>query len=434
MARVALRTLTREIEDQIEHGQIDQAIANCRHILTFFPKHVDSYRLLGKAYMEVQRYGDAADVFQRVLSSVPEDFIAHLGMSIIQEDEGNLDEAIWHMERAFEIQPANAAVQGELRRLYGRRDGFEPPKVRLTSGALARMYVKGGLYPQAIAELRSALAEESQRPDLLILLAKAYYLSGQKVEAADTCNSLLSRLPYSLEGNRLLAEILRGSERANEAETYRQRVQALDPYSAHTSASAPNPEVVPDGAVTLERLEWRPGQPEGAPPSQPEWAASLGVNVEGLTPEKESLPDWLSSVSSSDQEAPASTEGDTGESSSAQPPQEVPEQPGLLDSASGLADSLGGAVSGAEGLGAAALGAIGLGAAGLAASGRKEDEEVPDWMREAGWEASKGEEEVSGPPVGEGELSQDEELAPAELRLATLHSPTRRHGNWQRCR
>ena len=118
--------------------------------LRLFPKHIATYRLLGKAYLEQQRFGDAADIFQRVLSSVPDDHVANIGLSIIREDEGNLDAAIWYMERALEAQPSNAAIKDELRRLYGRRDGIEPPKIRLTRGALARMYSRGGLYDQAI--------------------------------------------------------------------------------------------------------------------------------------------------------------------------------------------------------------------------------------------------------------------------------------------
>jgi len=75
MARISLKAYNREIESLIDRGQIDQAIAHCRHILKFYPKHIDTYRLLGKAYLESRRYGDAADILQRVLSSVPEDFV-----------------------------------------------------------------------------------------------------------------------------------------------------------------------------------------------------------------------------------------------------------------------------------------------------------------------------------------------------------------------
>jgi tetratricopeptide (TPR) repeat protein len=229
MSKTTLRTYNREIESLIEQNQFEQAIAHARHILQFFPKHIHTYRLLGKAYLESQRYGDAADVFQRVLSAIPDDFVSQVGMSIIREDEGNLDEAIWHMERAFEIQPANGAIQGELRRLYGRRDGMEPPKVRLTRGALARMYLKGELYQQAIAELRAALAEDPQRPDLLALLAQAYFMIGQRVEAADTCSALLKKTPYCLEANRILADILNDLQRRKHTASALKRLTRMQP-------------------------------------------------------------------------------------------------------------------------------------------------------------------------------------------------------------
>ncbi|RMF44455.1 MAG: hypothetical protein D6755_09105, partial [Anaerolineae bacterium] len=149
MARISLRAYNNEIEALITQENFDEAVAHCRHILSIFPKHVPTYRLLGKAYLESKRHTDALDIFQRLLSAVPDDFIAHLGMSIIREDEGNLNAAIWHMERAFELQPYNSAIQSELRRLYERRDGAAPVKARLTRGALARMYAKGNLYEQA---------------------------------------------------------------------------------------------------------------------------------------------------------------------------------------------------------------------------------------------------------------------------------------------
>jgi tetratricopeptide (TPR) repeat protein len=208
MTKLSLRAYNHKIEGLIESNRIDEAIAHCKHILKTYPKYVDTYRLLGKAYLESQRYGDAADVLQRVLSSAPDDFVAHLGMSIIREDEGNIDEAIYHMERAFEIQPANKAIQEELRRLHGKRQGIEPPKVRLTRGALARMYYKGELYQQAISELRAALGEDSQRLDLQLMLARVYHQAGQRAEAVDTAAALLRKLPYCMDANRIMVEAL----------------------------------------------------------------------------------------------------------------------------------------------------------------------------------------------------------------------------------
>ena len=214
MAKISLRNYNRLIENLIENGQQDEAIAHCRHILQTFSKYLEAYRLLGKAYLEAKRYNEAVDVFQRVLMSVPDDFVSHVGLSIIADDQSKLDEAIWHMERAFETQPSNAAIQGELQRLFGRRDGVEPPKIRLTRGALAHMYVQGELYTQAISEIRAVLANDPQRIDMQVLLAKVHYHMGQKADATDACSQLLRRYPYCLDANRIMVEILPSTQRA----------------------------------------------------------------------------------------------------------------------------------------------------------------------------------------------------------------------------
>lgn len=308
MARISLRAYNRDIETMIDQNQIDEAIAHCRHIFGRYPKHIATYRLMGKALLEVQRFGDASDVFHRVLSSVPDDFIAHLGMSIIREDEGNLDGAIWHMERAFEVQPSNAAVQDELRRLYRLRDGLTPQKIQLTRGALARMSAKSNLYSQAIAELRSALTDDPQRPDLQVVLAVMYAQTGARIEAIETCNALVSKLPYCWEANRILSELLPETERAKEAQEYKQRLSELDPYFAHLSAVATTVDLVPDSAVTLEKLEYQGEITSPQEPTQPAWATTLGVTLDEDSDLQEEAPEWLSPES---EETPMVEESET---------------------------------------------------------------------------------------------------------------------------
>src|SRR4030095_12352715 len=48
-----------------------------------------------------------SDIFSRVLAAEPNDFVSNVGMSIIRDEESKMDDAIWHMERAFETQPSN---------------------------------------------------------------------------------------------------------------------------------------------------------------------------------------------------------------------------------------------------------------------------------------------------------------------------------------
>lgn len=384
MAKIGLRAYTKEIDGLIDRGQYEHALAHCRYILKYFPKHTDTYRLMAKAYLESQRYGDASDVFQRVLSSIPDDFVSHLGMSIIREDEGNLDAAIWHMERAFEIQPANSAIQNELRRLYGRRDGIEPPKVRLTRGALARMYFKGELYPQAISELRGALSTDPQRPDLQLLLAKSYYRAGFKIEAADTCTALLKKLPYCIEANIILAEILEHSDRREEAQNYRKRAISLNPYLAQVNPKAPTPEQVPDNAIIIEKLDWTPDKGVVA---QPQWAESLGVSLETGEEGFKETPDWLTDLESAPPIIPESAESDLQKVSpfiadeGDELPFLIPEQDKEKTSPEDL---------------------------------------IPDWMKEAGWAPSSG--DITAAEMGY--TFETQELGPEEEQLAPAELPS----------
>ncbi len=288
MAKVSLRIYNREIESLIDQNQFDEAIAHCKHILKTFPKHLETYRLLGKTYLELKRYQDAAEIFQRVLLAVPDDFVSHVGMSIIRDDEEKLDEAIWHMERAYDRQSSNAAVQGELQRLYGRRDGAEP-KIRMTRGALAHMYVQGELYPQAIGEVRGVLADDPNRQDMQVLLALAYFRNGQKVEASEVCATLLRKYAYCLDANRILLEILPGTGRAENTQIHRQRVNEMDPYAAFVTASVFQSEAVPDAAVNLERLDYDPGQ---LLDSSSSWPASLESKALSSGTAHE-IPEWL---------------------------------------------------------------------------------------------------------------------------------------------
>jgi tetratricopeptide (TPR) repeat protein len=279
MAKVYLRIYDREIESLIDQGHLDEAIAHCRHILKTFPKHLDTYRLLGKAYLEAKRHNEAMDIFSRVLMSVPDDFVSHVGMSIISDDEDKLDDAIWHMERAFESQPSNADIQGELQRLYGQRDGVEPPRIRMTRGALAHMYMQGELYPQAISEIRAVLNQDSQRADMQVLLARAFFHAGQKADASDICAQLLKRYPYCFDANRIMIELLHDNESAEDTKAYRHRVNELDPYSAFAQESIFRSDGVPDGSINLEHLEYR-GQ---AVDLGQRWSSSIGI---GLTTPK----------------------------------------------------------------------------------------------------------------------------------------------------
>jgi predicted Zn-dependent protease len=150
------------------------------------------------------------------------------------------------------------------------------------------MYARGELYPQAIAETRAALAEDPQRLDLQVLLARLYYQADQKVEATEVCSSLLSKLPFCYEANLILTEILPGTSRADDSHKFQQRIYMLDPYAAFVT---PNGDPAPEQAVMVERFVWDSSLQTA---EKPEWARTVGVQWEET--EEEQLPDWLGAV------------------------------------------------------------------------------------------------------------------------------------------
>lgn len=286
MPKITLRAYNREIGGLIDRGLTDEAVAHCQYILQTYPKHLDTYRLLGKAYLEAHRHKEAIDLFQRVLAVVPDDFVTHVGMSIIRGEEGDLDAAIWHMERAFEVQPSNQAIQDELKHLYGKRDGQEPQKIRLTRGALCRMYARGNQNRQAIAEIKSILHETPDRPDLEVLLARMYYLSGMVNEAITLAQKILEKLPFCYDTNLLMVEILLSQGKMKEADFYHKKLVALDPYEETVLGSNLTVDQIPDDAIFIEKFFYdsqsHAGEGSGGEEAAPDWLANDMAGIADL--------------------------------------------------------------------------------------------------------------------------------------------------------
>lgn len=297
MPEVALQEYLQEINLLIEESHQGEAIGQCRNILRQFPRHVETYRLLGKALLEQGDLVAASDVFQRVLSADPEDFVAHAGLAIIHKEDGRLTDAVWHMQRGFEVEPYNGAIRETLQDLIGRRDGLPPENVTLTRGALARLYVRGELYAHAVSDLRQLLEEEPDRMDLHILLAEALWRDGQRIDAADECARILERLPYCIKANAILAEVWLVTDRVEEAQAYLRRVFEMVLPTA-TSLRQDSPVAIvfrTDGSPTLpDRImveRTAPGVGAGGLEDATDWVQDIDFGEELALEDVE--PDWL---------------------------------------------------------------------------------------------------------------------------------------------
>lgn len=285
MTTIALRKYNELINSMIDQEKYQEAISHCTTILNSYPKCIDTYQSLGRALLENRQFEEAENVFSKILSVFPEDFSAHAALSEINEENRELDRAIWHMERAFETQPSNLNIQEEMRRLVGRRDGTPPAKVRLTRGALIRMYAKGDLYQQAIAETLSALEADPDRTDLKVLLARFYHATGANSEAASTCSEILSTVPYCYEANRIMFDLSTQSNEIKFDPIYHERLSELDPYYRFVEDGKQDVNLISDEKVILEIVDFVPGQEDTS--AEPDWAQKIGLSWQDTQDESE---------------------------------------------------------------------------------------------------------------------------------------------------
>ena len=278
---ITLRAYLDELEHLLDARSPTEVISHCRHVLQHYPRNVDAYRLLGRALLErgerddvAEHYDEALEMFQRVLSVLPNDSLAHLGVSQIFQEKGELERAIWHLERAYEQMPGNQALQEALRELYAQRSGTEvPSRLQLTRGALAHQYIRAQQYEQALVELRAALAETSDRLDLQVLLAEVLWTVGHPDDAAEQAAHILEDLPDCLEANRILARYWLEHERPSDAQAFLERIERVDPYEARRTlqpdTDAPDPN-------RLSRLDYGTQSQMAGSSETPDWVDELG--------------------------------------------------------------------------------------------------------------------------------------------------------------
>jgi len=258
VARVALQEYCDQARTLIDGQSYDEAIAICRHILRRYPKHIRTYQILGEACLEKGETDEAINVFSRLLDHAdPENFSAYAGLGIAYERKGLLDEAIWHMERAFELASNNEETRNALRRLYSARDGHEPERIRHTKAALARLYSRGGQYRQAIEEFRRLLAsEENQsRMDLRVSLIEPLWRDGRREQASEQARQVLQTAPDCLKAILLLGEILIEKGRHDEAAEVLAKARPLDPENKLAQALFGQSSPLPPQVVLIPQME-----------------------------------------------------------------------------------------------------------------------------------------------------------------------------------
>jgi tetratricopeptide (TPR) repeat protein len=201
--------LCQEARAGLAAGNGAGAAAAARRALELLPRGLDAQRLLGLALLAAGETRPALAAFQAALAGDPLDLVAQAGVAQAQEEIGGAASAEAEWLRAWELRPGQPQMEGRLQQARVAAgappapDGAEP--YPLTQAALARVYLRGGLFEHAVAEARAALGRQPERADLRLTLAEAFWRSGDVTSAAAVAEELLERLPDCAAANLLLA-------------------------------------------------------------------------------------------------------------------------------------------------------------------------------------------------------------------------------------
>lgn len=279
MAEISLREYQDKIKSLAADERFDEVIAHARHILKTQPKNLRAYELLGSALSAKGRWAEAANVLRRMLGAKPQDFETHLRLAQSYQRLEQYDRAIWHAERALDQMPNDGAATGLIRALYRQHRGEEIERLQITAGALAQQHIRGNLLVEALYTLDAALARNPERLDLQLLRARALWLDGQRMDAAESAVEILERLPYAIDANRIMTELWLAEQRPSDAQPYLKRIEELDPYLAHQLAAG---EPASEDLLQLDELDYSSISSREHAIVDPEWLSERGGEDSGL--------------------------------------------------------------------------------------------------------------------------------------------------------
>jgi tetratricopeptide (TPR) repeat protein len=225
MAQITLRDYLQNTEDAISSGRIDDAMANCQRMLSYFPDAIEAQRLLGEVYMAQGHLEEAQQTFDWILTNDPENVIAYCNRALISERTSDIDTALDCYQQAYELSRGNSHIRQEFNQLSAKAGQQE---FMFSRAGLARLYMRGDLLTQAIQEWEAVLNTSPDRLDARIGLLETYWRDGTNDKVEQLATQILEEIPTCLKALLLLAHVV-SAYNLERAKELIQRAETLDP-------------------------------------------------------------------------------------------------------------------------------------------------------------------------------------------------------------
>src|ERR1700687_5797988 len=103
MTQATLGEYLRKTEDDISSGRIDDAMASCQTVLTYFPEALEAQRLLGEVYLAQGQLEEAQQTFDWILVNDPENVVVYCDRALTSERLSDIDTALDCYQQAYEL-------------------------------------------------------------------------------------------------------------------------------------------------------------------------------------------------------------------------------------------------------------------------------------------------------------------------------------------
>ena len=205
MPIIEIDNYLKKIDKLTDNGNLDQAAFHCLYLLRQYPKMVKLYERLGRTFLEMDNYNGALNIYLRLCSSQPDNFLNHISLAYTYVECGRTENSIMHCETARCLQPDNEAIERDLKSWMAAHSVSFSSDDRLLeefSNGIRSYHKKD--YSSACKHFLSA--GKKPTPNLPALyLGLSYYEKGDYKTGIWLLESVLRKEPYNQTALKTLA-------------------------------------------------------------------------------------------------------------------------------------------------------------------------------------------------------------------------------------
>ena len=204
MAKTTFFEYLQNTEDTISSGRIDDAMANCQHILSYFPDSLEAQRLLGEIYLAQGQLEEAQQTFDWILVNDPENVVVYCDRALTSERLSDIDTALDCYQQAYELSRGNSQIRQKFNQLSSKVGQQE---FMFSRAGLARLYMRGDLLTQAEQEWEAVLNASPERLDARTGLLETCWREGAYDKVEQLATQILEEIPTCLKALLLIAHV-----------------------------------------------------------------------------------------------------------------------------------------------------------------------------------------------------------------------------------